>query len=169
VLGRIRSLRNHGQDSGHFPAQQRGCVEPDTREDRAAKDSVFSRSDLLKLLVTQEEPVDLVVEHANRDIFTYAVSTVDIEFLVQVVAHAAGGDFRDQVRGAIDLAIVIGRHIAAILRLDEQLAVGLTNVAQVWATGAIVAAVQFRRPSLVMPVPIEEVMVMPTVERMSDG
>jgi hypothetical protein len=44
-------------------------------------------------------------EHAPDDVLADTIATVSLEFLVQVVTPAAGGDLGDELRGTVEIAV----------------------------------------------------------------
>jgi hypothetical protein len=60
---------------------------------------------------------------------------------VQVDAHATGGHFSHEFGRALDVAVCVDLHVAAMSRFDEQQGVGLRFIVQVQTDGGIVAKI----------------------------
>ena len=145
MLGGAQTLLNDGQNRRQVAANQGGRVEPQAREDRTVnKPSADGGQGHVSPLL-QHEPIDLPFENAINDVFADAVATKSIELVVQIVTGTARGDLGDQVRTALNIAIVVDLDAASMFRLDEEKGVRLRRVVDVEENGAVVAPLDARR------------------------
>jgi hypothetical protein len=118
VLGGIQAALEDGQKVVEIVAQQGGRNEPQSGEDRTAEDAVFRRSQPFESSLAKDELIDLPIEHAPDDVFANVMTPVNSELVVHIVVDAAGGDFGDEVRGAVVVIIVIDPGLPPALGRD---------------------------------------------------
>src|SRR5208283_5987860 len=105
------------------------------------------------LAIAKDKPVDLSILHAPDDVFTDAATTVDVELLVEIDAHAAGCDLRDQFGGSFNVVIFRDAGLTTALGINHQQCVGLGLIVQVEPGTGVVGGDNTFREGLVYPKP----------------
>jgi hypothetical protein len=94
-------------------------------------------------------PVDRAIADPPDDVLAHVVGGIGLELLTHVIADAAGGDLRDEIRSPLDVAIFANSHLPGMLGLDEQEAVRLWLILRAEPHGAVVADLHARRTHFV--------------------
>jgi len=96
MFGRAQALLQHVEQLREITAQERGRVEPQAGEDRAAQDSIVSGRKPPVLRLAQDEPVDLPIVDAPDDVFSDAVSLIRLELVVDYTPTGRSGTRPDR-------------------------------------------------------------------------
>src|SRR5207302_1651908 len=91
---------------GEIASNQGSGIKPQTWKDFALVNTGRGQGQSFVLTFAETEPVDGTVPHTPNDIFADCVTTIDLEFGVQIIAHAACRHLRDQFRCSHDIAIL---------------------------------------------------------------
>src|SRR5271157_3996147 len=168
VFRRFQAVLHQGEDGGQIAAQERGGIQPESREHRAAQAAVRSRGERLVRPLAEYEPVDSPIADTADQIFADTVAPVSAELVVQVVTGGAGRDFGDEIRRALDVAVLVDLNLTAMLGLDEEHTIGLWLVVEVQPHGAADTSLHPRSPGFVMSQPTQEVEVLFAVVSMTN-
>ncbi len=118
-------MPEHRLDRRLFASHQRGWIEPEAGEHRAAEDAIGRRGHQLEVPVAVHEPVDLAIKDPPDDVLADAVAPVGVQLFPEVVTGAAGRDFRNQLGRSLDVIILADAGLSTPLGPDDQVSVGL--------------------------------------------
>ena len=118
MLRGVQAPLEHAQQRIEIVAHECGRVEPEAGKHRAAQGSIFGQCEPFVPSLVQDEPVDLALEDTPDDVLADTVALVSLEFGVQVVTLAAGGDFGNEVGRSVDVVVRIDFDLTTILPGD---------------------------------------------------
>jgi len=93
-----QALLNGREHSRDVTPEQSGGIEPQTREDFTAEDSMRIWHEPLVLPAASDEPVDCPFKDTPHQVFAHATALVDMQFRVQVNTDAAQSDLSYELR-----------------------------------------------------------------------
>src|SRR5438874_2446935 len=88
-MGGLQTTPDGVEHGAQVTAYERSGIEPQTWEDLAAVQPFSIQRQTLILPGAQHEPIDLLIQHAPDDVFTYPIAAIDAELGVQVIACRA--------------------------------------------------------------------------------
>src|SRR5437660_486737 len=100
-------------------AQHRLSVEPEAGEDPAPVDAVRVGGLPLVLAVAEGEPVDVPLAHAPHHVLLNTIAAIGAHLVVEIVAGAAGGDLRYELRRPLDVVVLGDCRLAAARGIEE--------------------------------------------------
>src|SRR5208282_1973198 len=159
VLRGVQAALEHVQQRIEIVTHECGRVQPEAGKHRAAQGPIFGRGEPFVPSLMQDEPVDLALEDAPDEVLADTVALVRLEFLVQVVTLAAGGDFGDEIGRSVDVVIRVDLDLTTRLGLDKKNGVGLGHVAQVQAHTGVITELDSGRPRSVKEEPTDQTRV----------
>src|SRR5947209_7698643 len=107
LQGLRHSTPERCQDSRYVAREQSLDVEPQAREEVALNNPLAIGLDADVLTVAQAKPVERAVEHTPDQVLAHAVAKIGAQFIVEVVGGRAGGHLNDQLRSALQVALLV--------------------------------------------------------------
>src|SRR5205807_3860470 len=98
MLGAGEALLQRLQDARQIAADERRGIEPETGEDLALVKAGLIDEQQLVAALAEDEPINRLIQHPPDDVLAHLISAIGVQLDVQVVAGAAGGDLRKELR-----------------------------------------------------------------------
>ena len=119
-------------------AHQGRRIEPEARKNLASIETGVVNGRANEFAVSQDEPIDLLIEHAPDDVFLHAIPAIDIKLGVEVVTGAARSHLSDELWRSFKVVISGDSRLAAVIRIDEEYGIRLWLVVEVQAHARVV-------------------------------
>src|SRR5438034_8629055 len=125
MLRRRQALLQDGQKALAVAAKQRFGIEPQAGKYIGAVDAVRTKRQLTKLAAATNKPVNKLLPQCDHQIFTDTGFLVVLLLGMEINGFGALTDLGDQLRGAVEITLLILPSLSAALGKYEKAAVGL--------------------------------------------